>query len=147
MSYCINCGSKLAEGYNFCPECGTIIKNERVESYPLSEAGAMRLCPMCGEKMPVDVFYCLNCGAIINNQESFFADSSNRVRYQLGTWKNKWVALLLCVFLGWTGAHKYYEGKIGIGVLYTFTFGLFFIGWMVDIIILTFKPNSYMVKR
>ena len=39
----------------------------------------------------------------------------------------------LCVFLGMFGAHQYYVGKIGKGILYTCTFGLFGIGWIVDI--------------
>lgn len=32
--------------------------------------------------------------------------------------KNKWVAFLLCLFLGVIGVHKFYEGKIGMGILY-----------------------------
>ncbi len=59
--------------------------------------------------------------------------------------KNKWVALLLCFFLGEFGAHKFYEGKILMGVLYLFTLGLFGIGVLVDFIILLFKPNPYSV--
>lgn len=47
--------------------------------------------------------------------------------------KNKKTALLLCIFLGFFGAHQFYVGKIGKGFLYLITFGLFFIGWIVDI--------------
>ena len=47
--------------------------------------------------------------------------------------KSKSTALVLCIFFGWFGAHRYYVGKIPTGLLYTFTFGLFFIGWFVDI--------------
>ena len=57
--------------------------------------------------------------------------------------KNKWVALLLCLFLGLIGAHKFYEEKIGMGVLYLFTGGLFGIGAVVDLIVLLFKPVHY----
>jgi len=57
--------------------------------------------------------------------------------------KNKWVALLLCVFLGFFGAHKFYEGKTGMGVLYLFTFGLFFFGVFIDFFAILFKPNPY----
>ena len=39
--------------------------------------------------------------------------------------KSKWAAFFLCLFLGLIGAHKFYEGKIGMGVLYIFTGGLF----------------------
>lgn len=38
------------------------------------------------------------------------------------------------LFGGWFGLHKYMKKQIGIGLLYTFTFGLFCIGWIVDII-------------
>lgn len=36
------------------------------------------------------------------------------------------------VFFGWAGVHKFMERKIGIGLLYFFTFGLFGIGWLLD---------------
>lgn len=48
--------------------------------------------------------------------------------------KNKSIELLLCIFLGWAGAHKFYIGKSGDGFLYLFTFGLFGIGWLGDTI-------------
>lgn len=48
--------------------------------------------------------------------------------------KKKTTALILCVFGGWFGVHQYYVGKIGKGILYTFTMGLFFIGWALDIL-------------
>ncbi len=57
--------------------------------------------------------------------------------------KNKWVAFLLCLFLGYLGIHKFYEGRILLGVLYFFTAGLFGIGVIVDLIKLFFKPNPY----
>ena len=49
------------------------------------------------------------------------------------------------MFLGFFGAHKFYEGKIGMGVLYLLTFGLFGFGWIIDTIALLFKPNPYYV--
>lgn len=42
--------------------------------------------------------------------------------------------LLLTIFLGVFGIHKFYIGKIGMGILYLFTGGLFLIGWIIDII-------------
>ena len=47
--------------------------------------------------------------------------------------KSKGTAVLLCICLGFVGAHWYYLGKIGKGLLYTCTAGLFFIGWLKDI--------------
>lgn len=60
---------------------------------------------------------------------------------------NKWVAFVICFFLGYFGAHKFYEGKITIGILYFFTLGLFGIGWVIDLIIILCKPNPYYVNK
>ena len=48
--------------------------------------------------------------------------------------KNRTVALLLCIFLGGLGIHRFYVGKIGTGILYLLTGGLFGIGWIIDLI-------------
>ena len=48
--------------------------------------------------------------------------------------KNRTVAAVLCIMFGYFGAHQFYAGKSGLGVLYFFTLGLFGIGWIVDII-------------
>lgn len=45
-----------------------------------------------------------------------------------------WIDLLICYLFGCFGIHKFREKKIGLGVLYLFTFGLFGIGWLVDCI-------------
>ncbi len=51
--------------------------------------------------------------------------------------KTNWlVTLLLCIFLGELGIHRFYNGKIGTGLLYLFTLGLFGIGWIYDIIMI-----------
>ncbi len=50
--------------------------------------------------------------------------------------KSKMVALLLCIFLGGLGIHRFYVGKVGTGILYLLTGGIFGIGWIVDIILI-----------
>lgn len=57
--------------------------------------------------------------------------------------KSKWVSFFLCLFLGYIGAHKFYEGRILLGIVYLCTGGLFGIGLVVDLIVLLFKPNPY----
>lgn len=60
--------------------------------------------------------------------------------------KDKWTAFFLCLFLGLFGAHKFYEGKGGMGILYFFTGGLCFIGIVVDLITILRHPNPYYVE-
>jgi len=49
-------------------------------------------------------------------------------------YRSRFVALFLCIFLGVLGVHRFYVGKVGTGVLYFFTGGLFALGWIIDII-------------
>lgn len=46
----------------------------------------------------------------------------------------EWKNFIICLLFGWLGIHKFREKKIGLGILYFFTFGLFFIGWIIDVI-------------
>lgn len=50
--------------------------------------------------------------------------------------KNWIIDMLLCLFLGYLGVHRFYEGKILSGLLWLFTGGLFGIGWFLDFIII-----------
>lgn len=116
--FCRNCGGKIAEKAVICPLCGCQVEE-------LHNAAAQ----------PQQI--------VINNTNSNV--NQNTVGGVGGRMKNKWTAVLFCLFLGYIGAHRFYEGKIGSGVLYILTFGLFGIGWLIDLIILLCKPNPYYV--
>jgi len=45
-------------------------------------------------------------------------------------------ALLLCIFLGFFGIHRFYVRKNGTGILWLLTAGIGGIGWVVDIILI-----------
>ncbi len=45
------------------------------------------------------------------------------------------VGYLLWIF-GFLGAHRFYYGKQISGTIYFFTFGLFFIGWIIDLFLI-----------
>lgn len=50
--------------------------------------------------------------------------------------KSRLAALLLCIFVGGLGVHRFYAGKIGTGILWLITGGLFGIGTLVDLILI-----------
>ena len=54
-----------------------------------------------------------------------------------------WVAYLLWFFLGLIGVHKFYVGKIGMGILYIITGGIFLIGWLIDLFTLPSQVRKY----
>jgi hypothetical protein len=50
--------------------------------------------------------------------------------------KERLSALLLCFFLGWAGAHRFYVGKHVTGLLWLLSGGVFLIGWLLDFIMI-----------
>ena len=55
----------------------------------------------------------------------------------ISTSQQDWlVALLLCFFIGVIGAHRFYVGKIGTGLLMVFTLGGLGIWTFVDLILI-----------
>ncbi len=116
-------------------------------------------CPICGAPMEADS--CGYCGYVGKKEPEMTADANNipaqqilqPVQMQAQTnfanpslagagimpgvsRKSKTVALLLCIFLGGLGAHKFYVGKIGMGIVYLCTVGLFGVGWLIDLILI-----------
>ncbi|MDO4199102.1 MAG: NINE protein [Erysipelotrichaceae bacterium] len=97
---------------------------------------AYQYCTVCGKKFPSVRRICPRCGTGVSRRS-----------YRRGKEVSKWVSFLLCLFLGVLGAHKFYEGKIGMGILYIFTGGLLGIGVLVDLIAILFKDDPYYVEK
>lgn len=111
---CANCGAPLDRENRFCPYCGNAL--ETAENAQNS-------------KQEIHIHY---------HQEQ---PAETKVKYvyvpaERKSTRSRLVALVLCVILGVFGAHRFYVGKIGTGLLYLFTWGLFGIGWLADVIIL-----------
>lgn len=116
----------------FCKVCGGKISEKAV------------ICPLCG--CQVEELQQTQQPSIVINNSNTNSNVNTNVAMPAGRMKNKWVALLLCFFLGVFGAHRFYEGRIGSGILYFFTVGLLGLGVFFDFLALLFKPNPYYVK-
>lgn len=119
-----------------------------------------KFCKFCGAKIPMDAVLCTSCGRQVeevktsesSNPQTIVVNNNNNNNNNVGVngsgfgkQKNKWVSFFLCLFFGGIGAHRFYEGKIGTGILWLFTAGLCGIGTLVDFIIICTKPNPYYV--
>ena len=143
--YCTKCGTELSDDAKICSECGAILKETKY-------------CPFCGKELDKDCVICPQCGKqvselkqeqpqiVINNaNNSTNTNNSVNATFKPAKECNKWIAFFLCLLLGFIGGHKFYEGKIGMGILYIFTAGLFGIGILVDLVVILCKPNPYYV--
>lgn len=71
--------------------------------------------------------------------------NSTPVRDGNASSKNKWIALILCYFVGVWGIHRFYVGKTGTGILYILTLSFCGLGWLLDMISIvrgTFKDKQ-----
>lgn len=114
---CKNCGAEVGIEYRLCPYCHSEIEYpQKIGSY----------------NQPIiiqNVIQNTNTNTNVNNNSNRRPTRVNRTSK-----KSKTVTLILAIFLGFLGVHRFYVGKIKSGVLYAFTEGLFLIGWIKDII-------------
>ena len=87
----------------------------------------MKYCAQCGAQLVDEAVVCPQCGCPVQPQRSIDPNASP---------KSRLIALLLCVFVGGLGIHRFYVGKIGTGVLWLLTAGCFGIGALVDLIMI-----------
>ena len=80
-------------------------------------------CNKCGKEINDDAVVCVGCGCAVNESKSL-KDNKGLV------------TLLLCLLLGYLGAHRFYTGHIVIGVVQLLTFGGCGIWWLIDLIML-----------
>lgn len=140
---CPSCGCQISSSVEVCEFCGQqiAVRDERTAS--------TKYCQHCGSLIDKECIVCPKCGKQVaelrQEQPQIVINNSNMQNIPYKKEKNKWVAFLLCLFLGEFGFHRFYEGKIGTGIIWLLTFGLFGIGWLIDLIRILCKPNPYYV--
>ncbi len=108
-----------------------------------------RKCPSCGSRVFVEEEIRKAPQEEEKSQETAHAAQPEReVHYQTiyrtiyvkpeTSAKSRWVALVLCLFFGWVGVHRFYVGKNATGVLYLLTGGLLGMGLAVDFLMILF---------
>lgn len=93
----------------------------------------MVYCTACGKQIHETAPSCPACGAVQQPRAAVAAVAPPPPAY---TDKRILPAFLLCFFLGFLGAHRFYVGKIGTAIAQIFTFGGLGVWWLVDFIMI-----------
>lgn len=126
-SHCVVCGSEVSERDEFCEKCGAALKKEcgqcgakhwrGVVSCEFCEAtfapeDRMRRCDQCQEVYDRSVAHCPFCGTKNTECDGTWNENKSSRNY------NPSLAMVLCLFLGGFGLHKFYMGENTSGVIY-----------------------------
>ena len=121
---CTDCGARkykqIDENTYECTYCGNIhhveVKQEKYEEVPKSDEAIEELVKEIDERL--EKLEELEEYEELKNEEK----------------EHKLTYFFLTLFLGSFGVHKFYKGKILMGLIYLFTHGLFGVGYIIDII-------------
>ena len=118
MAFCVNCGNKLESGVKFCANCG----------HPVTFSGGSNV-----QDTPQHTVVYVQAP-----QQDIYVHER----------KSKGLALTLCFFLGWMGAHEFYLRKYLWGSLYLIFFWTFIPLFLsiIDFIIMLLTPKSVFHK-
>lgn len=152
---CPKCGAEVAEKTSYCPTCGQFLGVTKCPGCGADVTPGAVFCPSCGAELPKTPQQAKDQAAkaaqqpqpaqpqqqptiVINNTNTNTNNNRGSGIEAMTSPKSRWLALALCFFLGEFGIHRFYVGKIGSGILYLCTFGLFGIGWLVDFFVILF---------
>jgi hypothetical protein len=117
--YCRSCGKEVAEQAVVCVSCGVPPKIGK------------NFCRNCGEGCVPGAEICTKCGVKLADAESVGRD---------------WLTtLLLCIFVGGLGIHRFYTGHTVIGIIQLLTLGGCGIWTIIDLIFIitgSFKDSE-----
>jgi TM2 domain-containing membrane protein YozV/RNA polymerase subunit RPABC4/transcription elongation factor Spt4 len=102
---CHECGHVMSTLAETCPNCGVAIS--KVETQQIK---TRKFCSRCGAEIDFQTEICPKCGVRVSQPKSV---------------KSRTTAILLALFLGGLGAHKFYLGQTGWGFVYLIFFWTF----------------------
>lgn len=108
-----------------CPSCKTIFTG--------AIANDTWKCPTCGYKFISQEKVDTVKPSETNNYNEY-SSTKNGKQEKIISEKNPTIVFKLCAFFGFLGLHRFYLKKYITGIIYLCTFGLFTIGWIMDII-------------
>jgi hypothetical protein len=140
QKYCLACGIILHVSASSCTACGAV---QSGSSSMLSSQGTTGhyppshvFCRGCGQSLHESAPSCPHCGALQRGSAAL----------ELGAEKSRIGAACLALILGGFGAHKFYLGEVGLGLLYLFfswTFIPAFIGLIEGIVYLAMSDARF----
>jgi TM2 domain-containing membrane protein YozV/RNA polymerase subunit RPABC4/transcription elongation factor Spt4 len=135
MKYCVSCGEQIQDEADICTECG-INQTASLDTSYGDRAENEKYCKDCGELINRQAEVCPECGI---RQQAIGTDANT----------DKITAGVLAVVLGSLGAHKFYQGRTGLGFLYLcffWTFIPFILSLTEGILILLADERTYEEK-
>lgn len=132
---CPQCGAPVSANDLECRYCGETL--QRQVQYPPQQPQQYPQQPLQGQPYVQNVYM---------NQQPILNDGINP------SWpiKSKVAAGLLAIFLGGLGIHKFYLGKVGMGILYLLFFWTYIpeiVGLIEGIVYLCSNDHNFQVKN
>jgi TM2 domain-containing membrane protein YozV len=93
--------------------------------------------------------FCRDCGSVIQSRAEICPKCGVRQRMTVAAGRTRTSAAVFALFLGGLGAHKFYLGQPGLGILYLFFFWTFIpaiVGFIEGIVYLSMSDEAFNAK-